>query len=178
MRYTRFLPLFPDSPHDNPGVPGSQAILTPFDPSCPVGHLTRLDQQRVNDAFAGYLETLADWQWFVTMTFRDPEPNQRNWTQPGFATAKRAWHHFTRHTQTLFGHVRYVTVFEMHRHRDVPHIHALVANIDPTTRRQVHGWAYQEWGINKIEPYLADLGVRHYLGKYLSKEMSHLTIRA
>ena len=37
----------------------------------------------LRDAWGTWISGLADWKWFVTLTFRDPTPRHgSNWTKP------------------------------------------------------------------------------------------------
>jgi hypothetical protein len=120
------------------------------------------------------LSTLADWQWFVTMTLRDPA-GHGTWTKPGWASAKRAWVEFVNRARPALGDLTWVRMFEMTRDRGVPHIHALVANTDATVRRMdMVDWAWRWWGITRVLEYNHELGARFYLCKYITKDVADI----
>jgi len=109
------------------------------------------------------------------MTLRDPEPNSCGWDRPGWASAKRAWREFIKLSQPALGAVEWVRCFEVGKDRSVPHLHALVANVDPTVRRMsLVDWAWQRWGIARVLEYDPNLGAGFYLSKYLTKDISDI----
>ena len=129
----------------------------------------------LEQAWGGWLESLGDWEWFVTMTFSNPAKNNRYWTQPGWGYAKRAWKDFLARAQPALGELKWVRVFELQHWRGVPHIHALVGNVDPSVRRMdMVDWAYQQYGITRVLEYNPELGARFYLCKYLTKEIADI----
>jgi len=129
----------------------------------------------IMQAWGSWLSGLAQWDWFVTLTFRDPPalPGRGTWTKPGFGYAKRAWDRFLAAIQPAIGDLPWVRCFEMQEWRGVPHIHALVAGVDPTIRRMdMVDWCWLNYGMARILPYDPGLGAAHYLCKYLSKELA------
>ncbi len=127
--------------------------------------------QELADAYGEWFGGLAKWQWFVTLTFRDPEPNSRGWSRPGWAYAKRAWNEFTDVVRPAIGSLQYVRAFELQRWRGAPHIHALVAGMDNTQYKDVSSWYWRKYGFIRVLPYDADLGASYYIAKYVSKEL-------
>jgi len=120
------------------------------------------------------LSTLADWEWFVTMTLRDP-PGGTTWTKPGWASAKRAWVEFQNRARRALGELTWVRMFELQGWRGVPHIHALVANTDPSVRRMdMVDWAWGRWGMARVVEYNPQLGARFYLCKYVTKDVADI----
>lgn len=116
-----------------------------------------------------------NWQWFVTMTLRNPVEFVANWTKPGFATAKRAWREFEACARPALDNMYWVRFFEMQRWRGVPHIHALVGNVDESVRRMdLVDWAYGKWGIARVEVYNSSLGAAFYVCKYVSKQLADI----
>ena len=87
----------------------------------------------VKQAWGNWLTGLAEWEWFVTMTFRDPPqlPGRGTWTKPGWGYAKKAWREFQAVTMPAVDQRKWVRCFEMQEWRGVPHIHALVAGVNP-----------------------------------------------
>ena len=120
------------------------------------------------------MSALASWQWFVTMTLRDPCIGG-TWTKPGWASAKRAWVEFQNLARPALGALTWARMFEVTRDRGVPHIHALVANTDPTVRRMdLVDWAWKRWGIARVLEYNPNLGARFYLCKYVTKDVADI----
>jgi len=131
----------------------------------------------VKQAWGNWLTEMAEWEWFVTMTFRDPPhlPGRGTWTKPGWGYAKKAWREFQAVTMPAVDRRRWVRCFEMQEWRGVPHIHALVAGVDPGIRRMdMVDWAWTNYGQARILPYDPSKGAGYYLCKYLSKEMSDI----
>lgn len=130
---------------------------------------------KLSQAWGQWLSGLAEWDWFVTMTFKDPAPNSRGWTKPGWATAKRAWGEFLSQAQPTLGELAWVRCFEIQGWRGVPHVHALVGNCDPSVRRlSLVDWAWDRWGMARVLEYDPELGARYYLGKYLVKGLASI----
>ena len=127
----------------------------------------------LKQAWGDWLSTLAPWEWFVTMTLRNPPPNTRGWDRPGWASAKTAWKELVGLARPALGELATVRMFEIQKDRSVPHIHALVGNCDPSVRRMdLVDWAYQRWGITRVLEYNAELGARFYLCKYVTKQLA------
>jgi len=132
-------------------------------------------KQGLRQAWGDWLSTLADWEWFVTMTFRDPPRSSGTWTRPGWGYAKGAWEAFRKAQQPPLGELAWVRCFEMQQWRGVPHIHALVANSDPAiTLWEMKAWCWRNYGMARVLPYDPTLGAGHYLCKYLTKELSDI----
>ena len=129
-------------------------------------------RQDLKQVWGEWLTGLADWEWFVTMTFRDP-PAGTTWTKPGWGYAKRAWREFSQVTMAALDGRKWVRCFEMQRERGVPHIHALVAGVDPAIRRMTMvDWCWVNYGMARILPYDPTKGAGYYLCKYLTKELA------
>lgn len=117
---------------------------------------------------------IGGWQWFVTMTLRDP-PAGSTWTKPGWATAKRAWRELVGVARPPLGEMAWVRMFELQGWRGVPHIHALVGRCDPSVRRlDLVDWAWQRWGMARVLEYDPRLGARFYLSKYVTKQIADI----
>ena len=124
---------------------------------------------------------LNGWDWFCTLTFRDPD-NARypGWTKPGWKYAHRALRDLMGHliSQRLADTVPYsLACMEYQHDRGVPHWHMLVGNTGvgtPTEERRMDwvDWWWSHYGIARILPYEERLGARYYLGKYLTKELA------
>ncbi len=59
---------------------------------------------------------------------------------------------------------------ELHKYRETPHLHALVANVEPVNRSNWWKVWYQTNGRARIEPYDPDRGAAWYITKYVGKE--------
>lgn len=126
------------------------------------------------DAWGSWLTTLYSWDWFVTMTLKNPK-GVFGWDKPGFGSAKRAWRELCLCAQPALGSLDWVRMFEIQQWRGVPHVHALVSGVDPTVRRMdLVDWAYDRWGISRIEKYNPHLGAGYYLCKYVTKELADI----
>lgn len=139
------------------------------------GSLYLRPKPALRQAWGDFLSGLADWEWFVTMTLRDPRPDARtpDWTKPGWGTAKRAWRELAGLARPALGVLEWVRMFELSRQRGVPHIHALVGNCDRSVRRlDLVDWAWERWGMTRVLEYDPQLGARFYLCKYVSKELA------
>lgn len=135
----------------------------------------------VIQAWGQWLSELFQWDWFVTMTFRDPPVDTpwRLWTKPGWAYAKRAWRGFVQAAQPALGQLAWVRCFEIQRDRGVVHIHALVGNVDPSVRRMdMVDWAWERYGISRVLEYDPGQGAGYYLSKYLAKDLADIEISA
>lgn len=131
-------------------------------------------KEELRQAWGDWLSRLAPWEWFVTMTLRDP-PAGSTWTRPGWATAKRAWTELTGRARPALGELAWVRMFEQQKGRGVPHIHALVGNCDPSVRRMdLVDWAWGRWGMTRVLEYDPKLGARFYLCKYVTKQMADI----
>ena len=153
-------------------------------------------EKEIGQAFGEWIDTMAPWEWYATMTFRDPVPQYEtyteqsgllytgrsyqmekypNWTKTGWKSAHKALESFN---NALVMEMEYqnpvsVAVMEL-QERGVPHWHMLVANVGSQRRMTWVDWLYEHYGIGRILPYQAELGARYYLGKYLSKEQADI----
>ena len=130
--------------------------------------------EELKQAWGEWLSGLADWELFCMLTFRDPE-GQGTWTKPGFATAKRAWGKFIAAAQPALGELSYVSMFEMQHWRGVPHIHALVGNVDKALRRMdLVDFGNKNFGYTRVYEYEAEKGAAYYLCKYVTKDIADI----
>ena len=113
--------------------------------------------RRLQDAWGAWIETLARWEWYVTLTFAElvhPE------------AADKRWRAFVRQVEGRHRTIRWVRALEYQR-RGVIHFHALMAGLDDLTYNTVRRrWT---WGYSWIEAYQPGRGANYYLGKYLAK---------
>jgi len=117
---------------------------------------------------------MADWQWFVTLTYRDPDGYSPSWTRPGWTYAKRSWAELCERVRPAVGELQWVRCFELQRDRGVPHIHALVGGLDATRYSEVATWFWERYGYNRFLAYNPELGAGYYLSKYVTKELGDI----
>ena len=153
-------------------------------------HLTgvyefKTPQSELNTAWGDFLEGLGDevegWDWFCTMTLRDPDELKRavspTWTKPGWQYAHSALTNFTKGLgkgKPPDQKPYWVAMMEYQKWRGVPHWHMLIGNCAAIRRMDWVDWGWQNYGLTRILPYDRNLGARFYLGKYLTKQMSDL----
>jgi len=156
--------------------------------------------QDLKQAWGTWLTELGDqvggWEWFVTMTLKPVEPRYRKVTErsgllyqgrtyrvldrpgydkPGWGSAKRAWREFIAMARPALGDLQWVRMFETQGWRGVPHIHALVGDVDHSVRRMdLVDWAWGRWGMARVLEYDPELGARFYLCKYVTKELGDI----
>lgn len=122
-----------------------------------------------------YSKWLAEynWQWFCTLTFRDPPHPERAMKQFNY------WIH--RLNQRIFGRryykqhtgVYWILALEYHK-SGVIHFHALVGDTTDLntkfSRVEARNLWYQQAGIGRVDPIDDRLGaVTNYVSKYISK---------
>ena len=140
---------------------------------------------------------MAAWQWYATLTFRDPVPQYKTYTEEsgllytgrsyqieqysgwdriGWKSAHNALQRLSNALVMELDYINpvWVAVMELQR-RGVPHWHALVANVGEQRRMSWVDWWFEHYGIARILPYQEELGARYYLGKYLTKQVGDIT---
>jgi hypothetical protein len=155
-------------------------------------------QETVSQAFGNWIDDMAGWEWYATLTFRNPNPRPHyttyteesgilydgktfqmveysNWSQVGWIAAHNALRRFNTALVMELDYINpaWVAVMELQK-RGVPHWHMLVANVDDQRRMKWLDWWYKYYGIARILPYQQELGARYYLGKYLNKEVAEI----
>ena len=152
------------------------------------------EKAAIKQAWGDFIGTLADWKWFVTLTLKPMlqvyttvkersgilyEGRERRvlaspgYDKPGWARAKVCWDDFVSRTTPALDDQVWVRMFEVDRFRGVPHIHGLVANVDPSVRRMdLVDWAWSKYGMARVVPYEAERGARFYLCKYVTKDIA------
>jgi len=138
------------------------------------------------------LKSGENWSWFITWTFRDPEPwaIRRGWNRMGRQYAWKAWrafvfwmqHHLYEEYGSDYDH-KYFVVMEGQK-RGTPHFHAVFyspglageTSVDSARRNdrllaKARHYLWVRGGYNKIYTYKPTLGAELYMAKYLSKEM-------
>jgi hypothetical protein len=125
-------------------------------------------------AWGSWLTNLAPWQWFVTLTFRDPPSNDRGWTKVGWKYAWNAHDEFLSRLQPALGNLYSVSALELQKWRRVPHIHTLVAGLDDLRYSEISKWFWQKYGFIRVLEYDPKMGAGFYLCKYVTKEMGDI----
>lgn len=121
----------------------------------------------VKRAWGDWLSETWEWEWFVTLTFRDD--------RVGRGKANAFWRRWVsgmeKSSQKAPGFVR---VTEYQRYRGIPHYHALMLNVDGLRRLTwldrwvgLAGWA-------RVLPYDRRNGASYYISKYISKDMGEM----
>jgi len=130
----------------------------------------------VSQAFGNWIDGMASWEWYATLTFRNPEnPRFPNWSQVGWKSAHNALNKLNNALVMELDYINPVWIACMElQQRGVPHWHMLVANVANQRRMSWLDWWYEHYGIARILPYDAELGARYYLGKYLTKDVAAL----
>ncbi len=134
------------------------------------------DAEVLKQAWGTWLSGLATWDWFLTLTFRDPPANNRNWTQPGWGYAKKAWGELTERVRPALGELYWFRAFEVQKWRGVPHIHALVGGLDNKRYAEVAAWYWQRYGFIRVLDYEPQLGAGFYVSKYVTKELGDIKV--
>lgn len=135
-------------------------------------------QGELKQAWGDWVSQLYPWQWFVTLTFRDPTPEQvrQGWTKIGHAYAKTAYSNFLRYVQPALGSLYWFRAFETQHWRGVPHIHALVGGLDSLEYGPVAAWYWQKYGFIRVLEYESSRGASYYLSKYVTKELGDIRL--
>ncbi len=133
-------------------------------------------REEICQEFGQWIEGMAAWEWYATLTFRDPQnPELPNWTKVGWIAAHNALKKLNNALvmDLAYKNPLWVAVMELQR-RGVPHWHMLVANVEDQRRMSWVDWWWEHYGIARILPYDQELGARYYLGKYLTKEVADI----
>ena len=126
----------------------------------------------LRDAWGTWISGLAEWDWFVTLSFRDPaqQPGE-NWTKPGWGQAKHAWTQFINIVISDLARGQWVRCLELQKWRGTPHVHGLVSSVDPALSiKYARDWAYHHYGITRIYRYDPNLGAAWYITKYVNSD--------
>ncbi len=131
------------------------------------------DEYEIKQAWGEWIEGLAEWRIFVTLTMRDRLRGDGEKYSPGILAARRMWAHYSQWLRKFTSDVEWVTVYELQRGREVFHTHSLVGG--PFERgiekaiAESRKVAWDMWGFNRIEEYKKGVGATGYLGRYLVK---------
>jgi len=133
-------------------------------------------REQISQVFGNWLDNMAPWEWYATLTFRDPaDPRFPGWTRVGWKSAHNALNKLNNALVMELDYTNPVWVASMElQDRGVPHWHLLVSNVPDQRRMSWVDWWYEHYGIARILPYQAELGARYYLGKYLTKEVADI----
>ena len=126
----------------------------------------------IRHAWGTWISGLAQWDLFVTLTFRDPvhQPG-KNWTRPGWRQAKHAWAQFTDLIMSDSAGGMWVRCLELHKWRGTPHIHGLISGVNPELNiKYARDWAYHHYGIARIDRYDRNLGAAWYITKFVHSD--------
>lgn len=152
----------------------------------------------ISEAFGEWLDNMASWDWYATLTFRDPQspiitrhtldgilcPGRSyqvekfpGWSRAGWKYARNALNNLNSSLINFpdGSNPTWVACMELQQ-RGVPHWHGLFANMGDTRRMDWVDWWYEHYGIARILPYERQLGARYYLGKYLSKQVADIRV--
>jgi hypothetical protein len=137
-------------------------------------------KQKLKDAWGGFLSELGDraggWDWWTTLTFREPPQALPNWTKVGWAYTGKAWDKFIDELGARKGmnNLWWVRGREYQQWRGVPHFHALIGGLGDQRRLDMMDWWYHSYGIARIEAYDRSQGAGFYLCKYVTKELGDI----
>lgn len=135
---------------------------------------------QIKQAWGEWLTEIGDanggWDWWATLTFRDPPPETPGWTKIGWQYAMRARDRFVREVGLNKGlhDLSWVFGTEIQPWRGVPHFHGLLAGVSELRRDDAWAWWFKEYGLARILPYDRSLGAGFYLCKYVTKELSDI----
>jgi len=134
-----------------------------------------VSREEVQEAWGTWLSGMASWEWFVTLTLRDPPEGMGAWTRPGWATAKKARSAFMQAVQPAVGELQAVWAWEIQKGRGVPHLHGLIARQAAEVRRMdMVDWGWRSFGITRVLQYDPSRGASYYLSKYLTKDLADI----
>ena len=136
--------------------------------------------QELKQAWGGFLTDLGDkaggWDWWATLTFREPPLDIPGWTKIGWGYSGKAWDRFVTELGARKGlhNVWWVRGREYQTWRGVPHFHGLIGGVQELRRDEAWSWWFERYGIARIEPYDRSLGAGFYLCKYVTKELGDI----
>ncbi len=138
--------------------------------------IERTCQAELKQAWGDWVKDLANWDWFMTGTFREPsqEEQRRGYTQRGWHYASTAWNKFLEALPAPLGVEHWFRAFEFEKWRGVPHIHALISGVKDLRRDEAWNWWFKHYGFARILPYDRELGAGYYLCKYVTKELGDI----
>jgi len=122
------------------------------------------------NAIGEWFASLADWQWFVTLTLGRAKLS-KTFDRPGIGTARSC----LRELLVLSGCRQVLCVFELHK-SGVPHLHALLGGCPAINGAVAREHFYGGYGISRWKIYQPGGAAPKYIGKYLAKEVIELYI--
>jgi len=127
-------------------------------------------ESEAKNSWGAWLAEVKPWDWFVTMTFRDPKGV--DYDRRGISYCRAAVANFIREAR-WYGGTRSkrpavpVGVFAIERHaRGSPHVHGLV--LSPGRRMAMVDWGWEKYGITRVEA-VESRGAAFYVTKYIMK---------
>ena len=140
----------------------------------------RPQYKELKQAWGEWLDEVGDrkggWDWFVTLTFRDPPPERAalGWNKIGMAYANRAWDSFVGEVGDRLGLQveHWFCGMEEQKARGVPHLHGLMGGVGELRRDAAWAYWHERYGFARILPYDRNMGARFYVCKYVSKELT------
>lgn len=144
-------------------------------------HSDYITDQGLKQAWGGFLTELGDraggWDWWMTLTFRDPPVGSPGWTKIGWGYSGKAWDALMQELELrkgMFGTTRWVRGREYQHWRGVPHFHGLIGGVADLRRMDMVDWWFDHYGIARILPYDRSMGAGYYLCKYVTKELGDI----
>ena len=123
-------------------------------------------RKKITDAWGKWLDMNWEWEWYVTLTFRDVV---------GVRRAENLFQKWLKELEKRSGNdVQYVRCTEWQRYRGVPHYHALMLNLKHVRRLTWMDRWFELAGIARIFPYDRNKGATFYLSKYVTKELGDI----
>lgn len=136
-------------------------------PKAVAGNMQKRDYKLLQEAWGNWLHYQWEWEWFVSLTFRDDHV--------GTGRANVLWRMWHKQLVKETGKdVQYVRVTEFQRYRGIPHYHALILNVKHVRRLT---WK-DRWdtlaGYARILRFDPKKGAAYYLCKYIVKDMGEV----
>lgn len=132
---------------------------------------SRRDYDEYGNEVGEWLGHLADWQWFVTCTLRDPTSGR--FDQAGSGQARACLRALLVESKCS----SYVCVFELQR-RGATHLHALLAGCPGIAAGVANDYFFERFGISRWKVFKPDGAAPKYIGKYLTKDVVEMYIQS
>ena len=142
----------------------------------PQGNIKADLRQGWGDWLSELGERAGGWEWWVTMTFREPPANAVGWTKIGWGYSGKAWDTLINEIGLRKGmhDLWWVRGREYQQWRGVPHFHGLIGGVGDLRRMDLVDWCWRKYGMTRILPYNRELGAGYYLCKYVTKELGDI----
>ena len=137
-------------------------------------------KQQLKQGWGEWLSKLGEanggWEWWATLTFREPPVDRPGWTKIGWGYSGRAWDKWIHELSLAKGlcSIQWVRGREYQHWRGVPHFHALITGVADLRRDEAWAWWFERYGLARILPYNPSLGAGYYLCKYVVKELGDI----